>query len=114
MDGRWDFYIKVDGDVITATYTDTFYPDHTEKTIESVWSKEKFTSYLTELTRCGVTDWKKEYGRGYEDRVTDGGYWGLNITFSDGTDVSSHGYYKRPVTYDRFIDTTKRFFSEEN
>lgn len=114
MSGGLGFEILVEDGVITAEYTYHSYMDDTTKIRKSEWSEEKFTSYLTELKKCGVLSWKEEYGKGYEDRITDQVHWNFYIAFSDGTDFRSYGYYVMPNTYDKFMDITREYFSEED
>lgn len=114
MTGSFEFEIQVEDDIITAIYSNESYSNGGSKEIiKNEWTKEKFTSYLAELTRYGVIYWKEEYGTG-NVQVDDGDYWNLYIKFSDGTDFNSHGYFTKPDTYDEFIETTLTYFSKKD
>lgn len=114
MVGSWVFEIQVKDGIITAVCIDDDWMNNKLNIIENEWSDEKFTSYLTELSRIGVLSWRKEYGKRYVDRITDQLSWYLDIEFSDGMEFYSHGYYVTPNKYDEFIDISMKYFSEEN
>lgn len=70
----------------------------------------EWMSFVSDLYRCYVTDWKRRY---VNPGILDGTQWELEITFDDKPILKRHGSNAYPPHWKKLISIFKKYISAE-
>lgn len=78
--------------------------------IEKYLSFDEWMSFVSDLFRCYITDWKNRY---VDPGILDGTQWELEITFDDKSILKRHGSNAYPPHWKKLLSVFKKYVSEE-